>query len=117
MATYRVYPDLTELKEGAKSESFRLATVNTRLGHLSTSIERDKEKLHKKHKRHKNLKKANAILTAAGVACSTVGEALSSVGIGVIAGGPVIGIGVACGVGALVILRLDKAINYSVYEK
>ena len=34
-----------------------------------------------------------------------------------IAGGPVIGIGVACGVGVLVILHLDKASNYSVYEK
>ena len=34
-----------------------------------------------------------------------------------IAGGPVIGIGVACGAVALVILRLGKASNYSVYEK
>ena len=117
MATYRLYPDSTELIEGAKSESFRLTTVNARLGHLSAFIERDKEKLYRKHKRHKNLTKANAIPTAIGVACLTVGGSLNSVGIGVIAGGRLIGIGVACGVGALVILRLGKASNYSAYEE
>ena len=108
------YPDLTQLKN---KDAFRLTTINTRLASLTDRIERDCEKLTKKRKRYKKLVGANAILTTVGVACSTAGGALSSTGVGVMVGGPAIGLGAVCGVGALVALRLRKTSNHALYQQ
>ena len=108
------YPDLTQLKN---KDAFRLATINTRLASLTDRIERDREKLTKKRKRHKKLVSANVTLTSIGVACSTVGGALSGTGVGVMVGGPAIGVGAACGIGALITLRLCKTSNHELYQQ
>ena len=108
------YPDLTQLKN---KDAFRLATINTRLASLTDRIERDREKLTKKRRRHKKLVSANVILTGVGVACSTVGGALSGTGVGVMVGGPAIGVGAACGIGALITLHLCKTSNHELYQQ
>ena len=108
------YPDLTQLKN---KDAFRLATINTRLASLTDRIERDREKLTKKRRRHKKLVSANVILTGVGVACSTVGGAMSWTGVGVIVGGPAIGVGAACGIGALITLHLCKTSNHELYQQ
>ena len=108
------YPDLTQLKN---KDAFRLATINTRLASLTDRIERDREKLTKKRKRHKKLVGANAILTGIGVALSTAGGALSGTGVGVMVGGPAIGLGAVCGLGAMITLRLCKTSNHELYQQ
>ena len=108
------YPDLTQLKN---KDAFRLATINTRLASLTDRIERDREKLTKKRRRHKKLVRANVILTGVGVACSTAGGALSGTGVGVMVGGPAIGVGAVCGLGALITLRLCKTSNHELYQQ
>ena len=57
------------------------------------------------------------ILTGIGVALSTAGGALSGTGVGVVVGGPAIGVGAVCGVGALVALRLCKTSNHELYQQ
>ena len=108
------YPDLTQLKN---KDAFRLATINTRLAILTDRIERDREKLTKRRKRHKKLAGANVILTGIGVACSTAGGALSGTGVGVMVGGPAIGLGAACGIGALITLRLCTTSNHELHQQ
>ena len=111
------YPDLTQLKN---KDAFRLATINTRLASLTDRIERDREKLTKKRRRHKKLVRANVILTGVGgvgVACSTAGGALSGTGVGVMVGGPAIGVGAVCGIGALITLHLCKTSNHELYQQ
>ena len=108
------YTDLTQLKN---KDAFRLATINTRLASLTDRIERDREKLTKKRKRHKKLLRANVILTGIEVACSTAGGALSGTGVGVMVGGPAIKVGAACGIGALITLRLCKTSNHELYQQ
>ena len=108
------YPDLTQLKN---KDAFRLATINTRLTSLTDLIERDREKLTKKRKRHKKLVGANVILTGIGVALSTTGGALSGTGVGVMVGGPAIGLGAVCGLGAMITLRLCKTSNHELYQQ
>ena len=108
------YPNLTQLKN---KDAFRLATINTRLASLTDRIERDREKLTKKTKRYKKLVGANVILTGIGVTLSTAGGALSGTGVGVVVGGPAIGVGAACGIGALVALRLCKTSNHELYQQ
>ena len=108
------YPDLTKLKN---KDAFRLATINTRLASLTDRIERNREKLTKKRKRYKKLVGANVILTGIGVALSTAGGALSGTGVGVVAGGPAIGVGAVCGIGALITLRLCKTSNHELYQQ
>ena len=109
-----MYPDLTQLKN---KDAFRLATINTRLASLTDRIERDREKLTKKRRRHKKLVRANVILTGVGVACSTAGGALSGTGVGVMVGGPAIGVGAVCGIGALITLHLCKTSNHELYQQ
>ena len=108
------YPDLTQLKN---KDAFRLATINTRLASLTDRIDRDREKLTKKRKRHKKLVGANVILTGIGVALSTAGGVLSGTGVGVMVGGPAIGLGAVCGLGALITLRLCKTSNHELYQQ
>ena len=109
------YPDLTQLKN---KDAFRLlATINTRLASLTDRIERDREKLTKKRKRYKKLVGENVIRTGIGVALSTAGGALSGTGVGVVMGAPAIGVGAACGIGALITLRLCKTINHELYQQ
>ena len=108
------YPDLTQLKN---KDAFRLATINTRLASLTDRIERDREKLTKKRRRHKKLVRANVMLTGIGVACSTAGGALSGTGVGVMVGGPAIGVGAVCGIGALITLHLCKTSNHELYQQ
>ena len=108
------YPDLTQLKN---KDAFRLATINTGLASLTDRIERDREKLTKKRKRYKKLVGANVILTGIGVALSMAGGALSGTGVGVVVGGPAIGVGAVCGIGALVALRLCKTSNHELYQQ
>ena len=108
------YPDLTQLKN---KDAFRLATINTRLASLTDRIERDREKLTKKRNRYKKLVGANVILTGIGVALSTAGGALSGTGVGVMVGGPAIGVGAACGIGAMITLRLCKTSNHELYQQ
>ena len=90
-------------------DTFRRSTVSARLASLTDRLERDREKLTKKRKRRELLVRANVILTGIGVACSTVGGALSGTGVGIVVSGPVVGVGALCGVGALLTLRLHKA--------
>ena len=108
------YRDLTQLKN---KDAFRLATINTRLVRLTDCIERDREKLTKKRKRHKKLVGANVILTGIGVALSTAGGALSGTEVGVMVGGPAIGLGALCRLGAMITLRLCKTSNHELYQQ
>ena len=57
------------------------------------------------------------ILTGIGVALSTAGGALSGTGVRVVVGGPAIGVGAACGIGALITLRLCKTSNHELYQQ